>query len=46
MVGVIAGTIIGVVIGKTIGHVIDERGRHCTVQGLEYAKKWTIHTLV
>ena len=38
VVGAIAGTIIGVIIGKTIGRVIDERDRHCTAQGLEYAK--------
>ena len=39
VVGAIAGTIIGVIIGKTIGRVIDERDRHCTAQGLEYAKQ-------
>ena len=38
VVGAIAGTIIGVIIGKTVGRAIDERDRHCTAQGLEYAR--------
>ncbi len=38
VIGVIAGTIIGAIIGKTVGRVLDERDRHCTAQGLEYAR--------